>query len=531
MRAAIAKAMKLVGWLSAIVLLTGCARFTGPGTPPPPTAVFDPPPATEAVVLIPRPPEIGTPLTSPTSPPPTPLPSPTPLPEITLYVPESWRGPAGDIVARLNETAVQHVWQLVDDPQADVRLAQDIAGAQVQEVPLALAVPFTTPWESVTLAEAQQILASGHEAVTVMPWPDLPAGSKALQVESLRPADAAYPFKQSWVLAADPAYAEAVAELQPLLQEAAPGGAVHLTAVGDLMLDRSLGYNLERGELAYPFSEVADRLQIADMTVGNMESALGDIGEAQPKRYPFRAPPEAAQALSLAGFDVVSLANNHGMDYGPESLLQGIELLRTQGILPVGAGAHAAAAHAPAIVETKGMQIAFFGYVNVPQEAIGGFDTASWTATDSSPGIAWADPPVISADIASIRDQVDLVIVLLHSGFEYQQTPSEPQQAAARAAVDAGADLVVGHHAHILQGVEWYRDGVILYGTGNFAFDIDGPPETAVFHVWFDADGVREVAIEPAIVQFGGQPRLATSWEAPAILSQVYYLTDVLNPR
>ena len=157
------------------------------------------------------------------------------------------------------------------------------------------------------------------------------------------------------------------------------------------------------------------------------------------------------------------------------------------------------------------------------------FDTASWTATEETPGLAWADPQVIAEDLTAIREQVDLIVVMLHSGFEYLPTPSEPQIEAAHAAIDAGADLVIGHHAHILQGIEYYGNGVIIYGTGNFAFDIDGPPETAIFHIWLDGNGVREIAIEAAIVQFGGKPRLAASWEAPAIRNRVYYLSDLLN--
>ena len=101
--------------------------------------------------------------------------------------------------------------------------------------------------------------------------------------------------------------------------------------------------------------------------------------------------------------------------------------------------------------------------------------------------------------------------------------------AAARAAIDAGANLVIGPHAHILQGIEFYHDGVIIYGTGNFAFEIDGPPETALFDIWLDRDGVRQIDVTPAIIQFGGQPRLAESWEAPPIRDRVYQLTKLLN--
>jgi poly-gamma-glutamate synthesis protein (capsule biosynthesis protein) len=165
----------------------------------------------------------------------------------------------------------------------------------------------------------------------------------------------------------------------------------------------------------------------------------------------------------------------------------------------------------------------------VPIEAVTNFDTQSWTATADTPGLAWAEPERIRADVAAIRPSVDLVIVILHSGYEYIEEPSEPQVAAARAAIDAGANLVVGHHAHILQGIHRYGNGVIVYGLGNFLFDIDGPPETAILNVWLDRDGVRQLELIPAIIQEHGQPRLAESWEGGPILSRVYYLTTLLN--
>ena len=101
--------------------------------------------------------------------------------------------------------------------------------------------------------------------------------------------------------------------------------------------------------------------------------------------------------------------------------------------------------------------------------------------------------------------------------------------AAARAAIDAGARLVIGHHAHILQGVEFYGTGVIVYGLGNFAFEIDGDPRSAILNVWLDARGVRQIAFTPTIIQFGGQPRLATLEEATEIRDLIYRQTALLN--
>jgi poly-gamma-glutamate synthesis protein (capsule biosynthesis protein) len=399
----------------------------------------------------------------------------------------------------------------------------------VWQEPIVLAVPFVTEWEDVPQADAEAILANGHALAVALPWSALTPDWKPLRIDGRFPTDTDYPFHNRLTLQTNSPAAD---ELLPTLQTAlAPEPVVHLASVGDIMLDRGLGIVIQGGNLAYPFAKVAPLLQNADITVGNMESALGTLGEPAAKSYPFRAPPAAAEALALGGFDVVSLANNHGMDYGPEALLQAIELLQAQGVTPIGAGADFEAAHTPYIAQINGLSLAFLAYVNVPIEARSAFDTAVWTATENSPGLAWADPELIAADVTAVRDQVDLVIVVLHSGYEYIEEPSPPQVAAAEAAIDAGAKLVIGHHAHILQGIDFYNDGVIVYGLGNFAFEIDGPPETAVLNVWLDQNGVRSLELIPAIIQKGGAPRLAESWEAAPILRQVYFLTRILNSR
>jgi poly-gamma-glutamate synthesis protein (capsule biosynthesis protein) len=165
----------------------------------------------------------------------------------------------------------------------------------------------------------------------------------------------------------------------------------------------------------------------------------------------------------------------------------------------------------------------------VPVEGLTAFDVETWDATETMPGLAWAYPERITADVTAAKEQADLVIVILHSGFEYVEAPSAPQIAASYAAVDAGASLVIGHHAHILQGIEFYNDGVIVYGLGNFAFEIDGDPSTAILNVWLDQDGVHQLEIIPAIIQFGGQPRIAEPYEVRPILQRVYFLTQLLN--
>jgi poly-gamma-glutamate synthesis protein (capsule biosynthesis protein) len=119
-------------------------------------------------------------------------------------------------------------------------------------------------------------------------------------------------------------------------------------------------------------------------------------------------------------------------------------------------------------------------------------------------------------------------VVLLHSGYEYVQSPSPEQSVAAQAAIDAGADLVLGHHAHVLQGIQFGDRSAIVYGLGNFAFEIDGDPTTVILDVWLDSQGVRQIELTPAIIEAGGRPRIAAPWESPEIRQRVYHLSRML---
>lgn len=525
-----------------LLLLAGCTpagpeptlemALINPTTVPAlPTATPLPPPA--AATLPPS----ATPLPTATA---TPIPSPTPLPLVRLAYPAGWEARLEPLLATLQNSGWQWQGLPVSAPagalaagQADLALDAGQEGLPAGARPLAVAIPFTTPWEETSLAKAQEIQTYGNSLAQIVPYDTLTPERKALRIDGLRPIDPGYPLQQPYALAAAAGYEAAAALLAPSLAEAVSRQAfVHIAAAGDINLDRTLGQAINNGRLEYPFAIVAPLFQAADIAVGNLECALGDVGEPADKSYTFRAPPAGAEALAMGGFDVITLANNHAMDYGPEALLQGLGLLHAAGLATIGAGADDAAAHQPAILTSDGLRVAFLGYVHVPVEGRSPFfDTQTWSATASAPGLAWADPARVASDVAAARQQADLVVVVLHSGYEYVPPPSEEQMAAARAAIDAGAALVIGHHAHILQGIEFYNGGVIVYGLANFAFTIDGPPETAILNAWLDKSGVRQIELIPAVVQLGGQPRLADPTEAPLILDTIYRLTNSLNPR
>ncbi len=283
--------------------------------------------------------------------------------------------------------------------------------------------------------------------------------------------------------------------------------SVTLAAVGDVMLARSVGDRIVADGPGVPFAGVAGILLGADIAVANLECAISGRGEPAAKGFTFRAPPAAADALGSGGIDVVSLANNHTFDYGPAALADTGAALEARGIAHAGAGASAAAARAPAVVTRNGLRIAFLSYVDVPVEW-GGFDTRQWEATADTPGVAWLNVDHVEADVRAARAVAELVVVLMHFGFENEFAPSDAQRFQARAAIDAGAALVIGHHPHVLQPAEWYGSGLIVYSLGNFVFDgWDNPSnESAILLVDLTELGVASFLFVPVMIDGTGLP-------------------------
>jgi poly-gamma-glutamate synthesis protein (capsule biosynthesis protein) len=254
---------------------------------------------------------------------------------------------------------------------------------------------------------------------------------------------------------------------KPLPTEETP---VNLVFVGDIMLGRSLAQRIADGKGDSIFSSVDPVVQAADLAVGNLECAVGQGGTKAKKGFAFLAPPQSAAILGRAGFDLLSLANNHSFDFGPEVFRQTQQLITENDMRIVGAGVNASQAYSAVEYEVHGLRLAFLSYADVPPER-DGFDAKSWTAGESTPGIAWADDDRIISNLQTWRSQADFVIVLFHFGIEGTTTPSDRQIALAHLAVDYGADLVVGSHPHLVQKEETYKSRSIFYSLGNFVFD------------------------------------------------------------
>ena len=248
-----------------------------------------------------------------------------------------------------------------------------------------------------------------------------------------------------------------------------------LLFVGDIMLGRGVEWQIRQHgyDWRLPFLKIADVLQNADIVFGNLESVISNKGENLGSAYSFRADPKAIEGLAFAGFDVLSVTNNHSLDYGIEAFVDSMARLSQAGIATVGGGTTKDQTHTPIIKEIKGTKIGFLGYTNL--------GSPLWQATEHIPGIAWVDENNISEfqeDIRRAKNEVDVLIVSIHFGEEYQKEPSPIQQLLSKAAIDAGTDVVVGHHSHVVQPIEQYEQGWIAYSLGNFVFDQGFSPET-----------------------------------------------------
>jgi poly-gamma-glutamate capsule biosynthesis protein CapA/YwtB (metallophosphatase superfamily) len=243
-----------------------------------------------------------------------------------------------------------------------------------------------------------------------------------------------------------------------------PPKEIRIVAVGDIMLGGTATPELRKFGYDYPFEQTQGILKQAQIVFGNLEGPLTDGGKpATSKQYVFRSPPEkVAPALARAGFNVVSLANNHTLDYGPEGLADTRAALDRAGIGYVGAGRNLAEARRPLYIVVDGATVAFLGYsLTFPEEF--------WAGVDS-PGTAFGHERFVRADVKAAREKADIVAVSFHWGQEGKTELRDYQVQLGHAAIESGAAAVLGHHPHILQGVERYRHGVILYSLGNFAF-------------------------------------------------------------
>lgn len=309
------------------------------------------------------------------------------------------------------------------------------------------------------------------------------------------------------------------------------GGGISLAIVGDMEVNR------EQPEKV--FGKVAAELRAADLRFGGLEAPLSKRGTALTGKIVMRHDPRMLAAYRAGGFEVVAFASNHCLDYGIEPFVDTLDLLDRSGIRYVGAGRNIDEARRPAIIERDGVRVAFLSYLQLLP--------LGWWAHPGKPGVApmredalYGPPYVNHEDLAAMADDIrrarasaDVVISSYHWGQSQSRTLTLSQTAVAHAAVDAGADLVIGRHPHIVQGIEVYRGRAIFYALGNFALDHGHPMflptvrESLFVNCVLDRKGVRRVSFRPVLLGDDGRPEFlpVAGERAQALLAPVMALS------
>jgi len=279
---------------------------------------------------------------------------------------------------------------------------------------------------------------------------------------------------------------------------------------GDVMLGRLVREIILRDGIHAPLAGVAPLLRSADLAIANLECALTDSVErwhGAPKAYYFAAPPEAGRALLDAGIRLVSLANNHSLDYDVRGLADTLRILDAHGIAHTGAGPDLAWAQAPAVVTCGDVLVGMAAFCDHQDD---------FAATDDHPGIAWlglhdetAAIDAFARALAPLRAAgVRWPVLSLHWGPNMVTAPSERQRRLARAAIDVGWKIVYGHSAHVFHGVELYRGCTILYAAGDLVDDYAVDPHLRndhqlLFEVQLGDDALRRIVLHPVFIRRG----------------------------
>ena len=284
---------------------------------------------------------------------------------------------------------------------------------------------------------------------------------------------------------------EEPAEERPEPEPEEPGSAL-LAFAGDVMFsDPFLASYDKSGIAAIADSEMLERMQNADLFVINEEFPFSLRGEAmEDKQFTFRADPKYVEIFQELGVDIVTVANNHALDFGRDAFLDTLDTLKSAGITCIGGGYHLSEASAPAVQTIKGQTFAIFGATRVSP-------SATWYASDSQAGLFQTyDATLLNQKIAEAHTEYDHVIVFVHWGIEKNETPEDYQRSLAKGYIDAGADLVVGCHPHVLQGFEYYNGVPIVYSLGNYLFgNRDG--DTVLLEASYDSEGAPSIQLVP----------------------------------
>lgn len=306
---------------------------------------------------------------------------------------------------------------------------------------------------------------------------------------------------------------------------AEPMPSFSVVAGGDILLDKLPGDNIARLGPTSVFAGVRQLLQDADIAFANLESPASSRGtKISPKNFTFRSTPEALDALVDASIDVVAFANNHSMDFGVEAFLDTMTHLQERGVDYVGAGKDLSEALKPFVNEVNGVKVAFLAFTQKSFLPSWSYDL--WAAQESKPGVVFLDGEegrkVVLAAVAEAKKAADVVLLSLHWGYEGTLAPQNWQRELGKAAIDAGATAIIGHHPHLPFGVEIYAGKPIIYSLGNFLFHPYDPAarESFVARMEITLRGEVELALYPILMNEGAVT-LLTGEQADRILGVI----------
>jgi len=313
--------------------------------------------------------------------------------------------------------------------------------------------------------------------------------------------------------------------------EATPStpATITIAAVGDLLFDLGPRRLIASKGGAAPLAKVASRLKSADLTIANLETPLSNRGASvhgKPANLIFNGDPRGILSLTTAGVDLVSLANNHAMDHGKLALIDTLAALDKAHIGHVGAGMNTAAAWKPAIVTVKGRRVA---YVTATQVVPSYFLPSS-----TRPGIAnGKDLKKLLATVRAAHKKSDIVIVSVHWGREQSYNPNAAQKHDARALIDAGADVVLSHHPHVMQGLDTYKGKLIAYSLGNFLFPYKTVEGRKSFILKFEygPKGIANITATPVYLGEWGRPVVQTGSSARSILGKLASISKPMGTK
>ncbi len=274
---------------------------------------------------------------------------------------------------------------------------------------------------------------------------------------------------------------------------------LRIMAVGDVFLGRGVEYHLTKNNKSfnYPFEKVHDILKEGDIIYCNLEAPFTDSThglagiDEEGGKYCLKNKPEAFEGVKYAGFNLVSLANNHILDYYERGLFDTIRLLEENSIAYAGAGSDLDEARKPAIIEKKGVKVGMLSYTDMAEVLYKGNPPLRFVAGEDKAGVAPRKLEYIKEDIEKLRDKVDILIVTLHWGVEYEYYVLPEQVEFAHHVMDLGADIIIGSHPHRMKGIEIYKGKPIVYSLGNFISDQNDPRNQEGFILDFEFENKK----------------------------------------